>query len=101
MILRRWCALITAFAGTTLILGESELGVDWELGPSDRFARYAFDVTVGITLTDTQRSQLRAIVNYLRPAHTHFVDLLEPREPETFDNWELGIAELGVSTDLH
>ncbi len=32
---------ITPFTGTTLVLGESELGVDWELGPSDRFARYA------------------------------------------------------------
>ncbi len=24
---------ITPFTGTTIILGESELGVDWELGP--------------------------------------------------------------------
>jgi len=92
---------ITPFAGTTLVLGESELGIDWELGPSDRFARYAFDVAVGVVLTDEQRAQIRAIVNYLRPAHTHFVDLHEPTEPVTFDNWELGISELGNSTDLH
>lgn len=92
---------ITPFAGTTLVLGESELGVDWELGPSDRFARYAFDVAVGVVLTDEQRAQIRAIVTYLRPAHTHFVDLLEPTEPVTFDDWELGISELGVSSDLH
>ena len=92
---------ITPFTGTTLILGESELGVDWELGPSDRFARYAFDVSVGMALTDTQRRQLRAVVDYMRPAHTHFVDLLEPGAPATFDHWELGISELGASTDLH
>jgi phage tail-like protein len=33
---------ITPSTFSTLILGESELGVDWELGPSDLFARYAF-----------------------------------------------------------
>lgn len=92
---------ITAFTGTTLILGESELGVDWELGPSDRFARYAFDVSVSIGLTDRQRRQLRAIVNYMRPAHTHFVDLREPTPPPSFDHWELGVSELGLSTLLH
>ena len=30
-----------------------------------------------------------------------FVDLIEPGPPPTFDHWELGISELGVSTDLH
>jgi phage tail-like protein len=92
---------ITPFTGTTLVLGESELGIDWELGPSDRFARYAFDVTVGIPLADTERQQLRAIVDYMRPAHTHFVDLLEPGPPPTFEHWELGVSELGETTDLH
>jgi hypothetical protein len=43
---------ITALAATALVLGESELGVDWELGPSDRFARYAFDVMVGRVLAE-------------------------------------------------
>ncbi len=75
--------------------------MDWELGPSDRFARYAFDVSVGMALIDTQRRQLRAVVDYMRPAHTHFVDLLEPGAPASFDHWQLGISELGVSADLH
>jgi phage tail-like protein len=92
---------ITPFTGSTLVLGESELGIDWELGPSDRFALYAFDVTVGVPLTDTERRQLRAIVDYMRPAHTHFVDLIEPGPPPTFEHWELGVSELGESTDLH
>lgn len=92
---------ITEFTGTTLILGESELGIDWELGPSDLFARYAFDVEVDEPLSDTERNQIRAIVDYLKPAHTHFVDLIEPGVPPTFDHWELGISELGVETELH
>ncbi|MFH0901937.1 MAG: hypothetical protein V2A73_15010 [Pseudomonadota bacterium] len=92
---------ITPFAGTALVLGESELGVDWELGPSDRFARHAFDVRVGMPLTDTQRRQLRAGVDYLRPANTHFLDLIEPSVPAAIDHWELGTSELGDSTYLH
>lgn len=92
---------ISPFTLTTLILGESELGIDWELGPSDRFARYAFNVDVDIPLSDSERRQLRAIVEYMKPAHTHFVDLLEPSAPIDYAHWELGVSELGLSTDLH
>ncbi len=92
---------ITAYAGEALVLGESELGVDWVLGPSSRFARYAFDVVVDVPLTTAQRAQLRAIVEYLKPAHTHFVTLVEPSPPAFIDHWELGVSEVGVTTDLH
>ena len=92
---------VTAYAGEALVLGESELGVDWVLGPSSRFAIYAFDVIVGIPLTDAEREQLRAIVEYLKPAHTHFVTLVEPAPPTFIDHWELGVSEIGVTTDLH
>ncbi len=92
---------ITGLASTALVLGESELGVDWELGPSDRFARYAFDVKVGRVLTPTERKHLRAIVNYMKPAHTHFVNLIEPLPPIVPDHWELGASEVGETTFLH
>jgi phage tail-like protein len=92
---------ITAFNADTLVLGESLLGVDWVLGPSDRFAKYAFNVVVARILTPTERKHLRAIVEYLKPAHTHFVDLVEPFPPVVPDHWELGLSKLGQSTDLH
>ena len=92
---------ITALAATALVLGESTLGEDWELGPSDRFARYAFDVAIGRMLTDVERKQIRAIVEYLKPAHTHFVSLLEPLPPIVPDHWELGVSELGDTSLLH
>ncbi len=92
---------ITAFAAETLVLGESELGVDWILGPSDRFARYAFEVHVDRVLSDVERRQLRTIVALIKPAHTHFVALVEPRLPAVVDHWVLGVSELGESTDLH
>ena len=41
------------------------------------------------------------IVDYLKPAHTHFVDLLEPSAPIEYDHWVIGISELGMTTDLH
>ncbi len=92
---------ITPFAGTTLILGESLLGVDWELGPSDRHALYSFDLQVGVQLTPVQRTQIRTLVDYLKPAHTHFIDLIEPTPPIVIDHWEIGESELGVTSLLH
>lgn len=92
---------VTPFTGTALVLGESELGVDWELGPAERFARYAFNVEVDVPLSVIERRQIRAIVDYLKPAHTHFVDLVEPVPPPVFDHWELGVSELGWTADLH
>ncbi len=92
---------VMPYAGEAMILGESLLGEDWALGPSSRFARYAFDVEVGVHLGDVQREQLRVIVEYLKPAHTHFVTLVEPAPPAFIDHWELGVSEVGVTTDLH
>lgn len=92
---------VLAFAGTALTLGESSLGEDWELGPSERFARYAFHVEVAAPLTPFERRQVRALVGYLKPAHTHFVDLLEPGLQPAVDDWKLGLSILGESTALH
>lgn len=92
---------ISPFASDTLSLGESELGVDWVLGPSERFARYAFNVEVERLLTLTERQRLRTLVEYLKPAHTHFIDLVEPLPPILPEHWELGLSELGETTTLH
>lgn len=94
-------ATIMAWAEDTLTLGESELGVDWVLGPSGIFARYAFSIEVGRVLAENERKLLRVIVEYMKPAHTHFMDLLEPVLPAEPDHWELGISEIGFSTILH
>lgn len=80
---------------------KGDFDLDWELGPSDRFARYAFNVEADVPLSDTERSQLRAIVDYLKPGHTHFVDLIEPSAPVEYDHWIIAISELGLTTDLH
>jgi hypothetical protein len=90
-----------AFTSTALVLGESELDVDWELGPSDRFSRYAFDVEVARALTDHERQIVREIVEWSKPAHTHFVELVEPEPVVEPDHWELDESDLDETTLLH
>lgn len=92
---------ISPFASDTLALGESELGIDWVLGPSERFARYAFNVEVERLLSPAERQRLRTLVEYLKPAHTHFIDLVEPLLPIPPEHWELGLSALGETTTLH
>ncbi len=84
-----------------LILGESELGVSWSLGPGSSFQRYSFTVTSLHVLTVLQRQQLTAIVDYMKPAHTHFVSLIEPTIPDILDHLELGLSSLGEDWQLH
>jgi phage tail-like protein len=92
---------VVAFATEALTLGESYLGFDWVLGPSNSFARYAFDIEVARVLTDEERSQLRTLVGFLRPAHTHFVSLVEPLPVTEPDHWVLGQSELDTEVRLH
>jgi phage tail-like protein len=92
---------IIAYRGESLILGESLLGVDWVLGPSDSFSAYAFEVVAPRALTAEERRRLRQIVDYMKPAHTHFVRLVEPEIPSVVDHVELGLSELGETFFLH
>ncbi|NOJ79781.1 phage tail protein [Myxococcus xanthus] len=52
-------------------------------------------------LTPAERLRLRTLVGYLKPAHTHFIDLVEPLRPILPEHWELGLSELGETTTLH
>jgi phage tail-like protein len=92
---------ITAYAGEALFLGESLLGEDWVLGPATLFAALAFEVVSPRVLTAEERRRLRQIVDYLRPAQTHFARLVEPTPPEAIDHVELGISALGENWVLH
>ena len=49
-----------------------------ELGLDSQFRLYAFDVVSPTPLTVTQRRRLVEIVEYAKPAHTHFFRLIEP-----------------------
>ena len=92
---------ITAYNGERLTLGESELGVDWVVGPSDRFSLYAFEIRVGRKMADQERERMMTIVRYLGPVGAHFVGIAEPVDPAVWDHWELGVSELDSQTILH
>lgn len=97
---------IDTYSSHGLTLGISELGSDgtdgdWELGPDGVFSAFAFNVIVGQILTDVQRTQLKALVNYMKSAPTHFVELIEPEIPLVIDHLELGLSDIGVNWDLH
>lgn len=92
---------ISPFTDDGLSLGDSELGVDWELGTGDRRALRTFNLEVTFMLTDEQRQRLLKIARYMKPLNTHIGLLIEPTVPETFDHWELGFSGLGDTTILH
>ncbi len=84
-----------------IILGVSELGVSWVLCPGDSFDRFSFDIIVARVLTQFERDSIRTIVDYMKPAHTHFVNLIEPGDVGFVDHWEIGVSELGTESELH
>lgn len=92
---------ITPFVDIGMSLGDSMLGVDWELGTGDSRAVRTFNLEVTFILTDEQRQRLLKIARYMKPLNTHIGLLIEPTVPETFDHWVLGISEIGVTTILH
>ncbi len=92
---------ISPFVDVGMSLGESELGVDWELGTGDKRALRTFNLEVVFMLTNEQRQRLLKIARYMKPLNTHIGLLIEPLVPETFDHWELGISEIGETTILH
>jgi len=58
-------------------LGEAFLGVETVLCPSESFTRYAFQVVPPGPLTDAQENVISAVVNVMRPGHTHFLGIRE------------------------
>ncbi|OHD18816.1 MAG: hypothetical protein A2Y38_16430 [Spirochaetes bacterium GWB1_59_5] len=79
-------------------LGYSLLDLDFVLGPSIPFEVRAFHVVAPVVLTAAQKTGITFIVEYMKPAYTHYVDLLDPSSGsfETlYDHLELGISELG------
>lgn len=90
-----------AFVGTWSI-GESELGIDTELGTSDAATRYSYWIVSPVILTDEQRARMRRLATYMHPAHEHLLGIEEPTPPPPEpDHWEIGLSELGTETFLH
>ncbi len=91
---------IDAFNAGGWILGESELGIDTDLAPSLQFQLYSFNIVSPVALTDEQRKRIRQLTELMKVAHEHLIDIVEP-DTSVIDHWELGISEVGVTSDLH
>ena len=81
-------------------LGRARLGRDFRLGSGDRYQRYAFDVVIDRVLTDDERRQVRWLVEYIKPAHTHLVAIIEPLPPPPAVAWRIGSGRMGRTTVL-
>ena len=92
---------ITAYDGEGLILGISQLGVDWILGPGTSFARYSWRIVSPIILTADQLETMELIANYMKPAHTHLIEVVQPFPPPVYNPVVLGVSRLGVDWILH
>jgi phage tail-like protein len=98
------------------ILGESYLpdpppDVDLEdepnacctvLGTSVPYLLYSFKIISDTILTEDQKDKIKTIVEYMKPAHTHCLGIVDPSTPEDeIDHLELGLSQLGVNWTLH
>ena len=81
-------------------LGEAEIGINWILGTSDRYVLYSFNIRADCELTENEMRQVLAIVELLKPAHTHFIRFLFPDPPPTLDTWIIGVSLLAVESRL-
>jgi len=83
------------------ILGVSELGTETVLGPGNQYDLYSFWVVTSQVLTDEEEEQITDIIEYMKPAHTHFRGFIEPIvPPDDPVRWSLGVSELGTETIL-
>lgn len=93
---------VRAYNEDVWLLGEDELGVGTMMGPAEKWQHYAFEVVSPVTLTEVQRSRLRAIVEYVKPAWMRYIRVVEPSPPPAvIDHVELGLSELGTQWLLH
>ncbi len=65
-----------------------EIDGDTAIGQGDRYSIYAFDVIFDAPLTALQRKRVYALVEYMKPSHTHLGDILP-----------LATAEERITTD--
>lgn len=108
-------AAVQFFMGLTVDV-ETYVGTGWELGDDtwggdelneiedgeppaiigpDGPGLYSFRIVSPVDLSETQRAQMRALAEYMKVSHEHYLGTLEPTEQSGFDHVELDFSELG------
>lgn len=70
------------------------------LAPSTQRTLYSFDIETQGTLDAGTIAIIRQIAEYMKPAHTHLINIRPALEPPWPEGWQIGIDELDVSTEL-
>jgi phage tail-like protein len=83
------------------IPGRTELGLTTILNSSLLRDRYSFSIIIDRVLTDEEKELFRRVVDTMKTAHTHFIDIIEPSSPFVPDHWQIPWSELGINTILH
>ena len=70
------------------------------LAPSTEYALYSFDLETATALDSETEAIVRRIAEYMKPAHTHLVNIREALPLPWPEGWEIGVDELGETTEL-
>lgn len=70
------------------------------LAPDDSYTLYCFDIETQTELDSETKAIIRRIADYMKPAHTHLINIRTAPPLPWPDGWVLGVSELDVSTML-
>jgi len=70
------------------------------LAPDDSYTLYSFDIETENVLSSEQEEIVRCVAEYMKPAHTHLINVRQALPLPWPDGWMMGVDELDVSTEL-
>jgi phage tail-like protein len=70
------------------------------LGLDDEHGMYSFDIETDTVLTSDEEAIVRKIAEYMKPAHTHLMNIRAAKLLPLPTVWTLGWSHLGVDTTL-
>ena len=70
------------------------------LAPSLSYTLYSFDIETQTLLDSDTIAIIRRIASFMRPAHTHLINIRVALGLSWPEGWQIGIDELDISTEL-
>jgi len=71
------------------------------LYPSRLFQIYSFMIDLDAVPTQDQQDVIKALMKIVKPAYMHYIGVHGIAPTPVHLHWELGISELGITSDLH
>jgi len=71
------------------------------LYPSRLFQIYSFAITTDYAPSQAQRDEIARLMDVVKPAHLHYLGVAGWDPTTIYLNWEIGISEIGVTSDVH